>query len=74
MKEVFKIKFSLCGFEELKEVELIEMDSVFMKLKNNEAETPTFTLINPFSIREYNFDIPPSIKALINIKTLATNR
>ena len=68
MKKVFKIKFSICGFENLKEVELIEIDSVFMKLKNNEAERPTFTLINPFSIREYNFDIPPSIKALLNIE------
>ena len=67
MGQIFEIKSSIFGFENLREVELIEIDSIFMKLKNKDDETPTFTLINPFAIRDYKFDIPLSIKTLLDI-------
>jgi flagellar assembly factor FliW len=67
----FSMKFDICvpilGFEELKEIELEKIDDIFMKMKAVNNEHIAFTLINPFVLREYDFQVPSSAKNILEI-------
>jgi len=62
----FNLKLPLLGFESATSMELKKIDDVFMRLESTENDL-SFTLINPFVLREYTFDIPTSIQALMEI-------
>lgn len=65
---MFEAKSPIYGFENIKEMELEKIDDLFTKLSGKgENEGVSFTLINPFSIREYDFEIPDSVKELLSI-------
>ena len=64
---VFEIKSPLLGFENITKMELKKIDDVFARLQVTDAEEPSFTLINPFILREYDFEIPTAIQALMDI-------
>lgn len=65
---VFEVKFPILGFEKLKKLKLIKVDDLFMRLENLDEPNPSFTLINPYMLREYNFTIPIYIRSLLDIK------
>lgn len=65
---LFDLKMPLLGFESIERMELEKIDDIFMRLKAPDADEPSFTLINPFALREYSFDIPASIQQLMDIK------
>lgn len=65
---VFEVKAPILGFDELTKVELKNVDEFFSSLKNVEKSVPAFTLINPYVLREYSFDIPSSIRVLLDLK------
>lgn len=62
----FALKLPLLGFESVKRMELKKIDDIFMRLESV-GEGPSFTLVNPFVLREYSFDIPSSLQALMEI-------
>jgi len=62
----FELKLPLLGFESVTRMELQKIDDIFMRLESSD-EGPSFTLINPFALREYAFDIPSSLQALMEI-------
>jgi flagellar assembly factor FliW len=62
----FELKLPLLGFESIKQMELKKIDDIFMRLESV-GEGPSFTLINPYVLREYAFDIPASLQALMEI-------
>jgi flagellar assembly factor FliW len=62
----FELKLPLLGFESIQHMELKKIDDIFMRLESVE-EGPSFTLINPYVLREYAFDIPSSLQALLGI-------
>lgn len=62
----FDLKLPLLGFEAVSTMELQKIDEIFMRLESV-GEGPSFTLINPFALREYSFDIPSSLQALLGI-------
>jgi len=62
----FELKIPLLGFDEITTMELKKIDDTFMKLTSIDKKTE-FTLINPFILREYSFEIPDSTKALLEI-------
>ena len=62
----FELKIPLLGFSEIKSMELKKIDDTFMKLEAVGQDTE-FTLINPFILREYSFEIPDATKALLEI-------
>lgn len=64
----FELKLPLLGFEAVSAMELKKIDDIFMRLESI-GEGPSFTLINPFALREYSFDIPASLQALLEIKS-----
>ncbi len=65
----FNMSTPLLGFEEIKEVELQKIDEVFMKMQSCEDENISFTLMNPYAVREYDFEVPDTIKEELGITT-----
>jgi len=64
----YKVKSPLLGFENIKEMELSKINDIFMKLEDKEKSGISFTLIDPFALREYSFDIPLEFQKALNIK------
>lgn len=62
----FDLKLPLLGFDSVSKMELTKIDDFFMRLESI-GEGPSFTLVNPFVLREYSFDIPSSLQALMGI-------
>lgn len=65
------MKFDVCvpilGFEDVKQVSLEKIDDVFMTMKSLNDDYISFTMIDPFSLREYDFEIPDNIQQLLEI-------
>ncbi|WP_456480258.1 flagellar assembly protein FliW [Nautilia sp.] len=62
----FKVKKPIPGFESLNTVELSKVDESIAVLKDENGRV-LFSLINPFVLREYSFDVPADVKALLDI-------
>lgn len=66
---VFEVKSPILGFEDVSKMRLEKIDDLFMKLSNNEDSSPIFTLINPFALRAYDFEVPSALEVLLDIKS-----
>ncbi|MCE3038802.1 flagellar assembly protein FliW [Helicobacter anatolicus] len=66
---IFDVKSPILGFEKVKKMKLEKIDDVFMRLSNAEDNSPVFTLINPFVLREYEFDVPAAVKLLLDLES-----
>jgi len=64
---VFEAKYPILGFENVHTYDFQVADDNFATIKNAEGGMPAFTLINPFVLRDYAFDIPMSIRALMDL-------
>jgi flagellar assembly factor FliW len=62
----FIVKKPIPGFENVNEVELNKVDESIAVLKDENGRV-LFSLINPFVLREYSFDVPADVKALLDI-------
>ncbi|PAF44095.1 flagellar assembly protein FliW [Helicobacter sp. 11S02629-2] len=65
---VFEVKSPVLGFESVNKMKLEKIDDVFMRLTNAEDSSPIFTLVNPFMLREYEFEVPASTKILLDLE------
>lgn len=63
---VFDVVMPIFGFEENKAFELEKIDDIFFKLKSVDGEV-NFTLINPYSVRDYEFEIEVEQKAVLGV-------
>lgn len=63
----FEVKTPIPGFDQVKRVELEKVDDFFMRLKSCDDDT-NFMLINPFLLREYNFEVPEYFKNLLKLE------
>lgn len=63
----YSVKSSISGFEQIKKVELSEIDELFSTLKSLEGDDIRFTVVNPYILREYSFDVPQEIRTLLDI-------
>ncbi len=63
----FDISVPLLGFEDVKQVELQKIDDIFMKMQSTADERISFTLINPFVLRDYDFEVPQNIQDILEI-------
>lgn len=65
------MKFDVCvpilGFEDVKEVTLEKIDDIFMKMQSINDKHISFTLIDPFVLREYDFEVPDNIQNLLEV-------
>lgn len=62
----FTLQLPMLGFESVTHMELQKIDDIFMRLESV-GDGPSFTLINPYVLREYSFDIPSSLQAAMEI-------
>lgn len=62
----FTLQLPMLGFESVTHMDLLKIDDIFMRLESI-GDGPTFTLINPYALREYSFDIPTSLQAAMQI-------
>ena len=65
---IYEVKSPLLGFENIKEMKLSKIDDIFMKLEDKNESGISFTLIDPFALREYSFDIPFEFQKQLDIK------
>lgn len=63
----FEISVPLLGFENIKEITLEKIDDIFMKMQAENDEYISFTLIDPFILREYDFELPQNIQDILEI-------
>lgn len=63
----YDVRGDILGFPNTKNIEIIEIDTLFATMKDIENENISFTIVNPYMLREYSFDIPSDIKVLLDI-------
>ena len=63
---IFQVKSPILGFEHIKSYELKELDQLFIKLQSMDDDT-SFTAINPYALRNYEFEIPTYYQELMDI-------
>ncbi len=68
----FEVKSPILGFENVSRMKLEKIDDIFMRLDNVSGDLPSFTLVNPFALCEYNFEIPTAIQVLLEIDSEKT--
>ena len=61
----FEAVLPILGFENIKEYELKKIDDIFFTLEGGDV---SFTLINPFAIREYDVIVADTDKEKLEIK------
>lgn len=65
------MKFDICvpilGFEDVKQVTLEKIDDIFMRMQSVDDKYITFTLIDPFVLRDYDFEIPDKTQQLLGV-------
>jgi flagellar assembly factor FliW len=49
-------------------VEIVQIDYIFSTIRDLDNKNISFTVVNPYELREYSFDIRSNIKVLLDIK------
>ena len=63
----YKVKKSILGFEDIVNIDIVEIDSLFSTMIDLDNKDITFTIASPYSLREYSFELPTSLKILLDI-------
>lgn len=63
----YSVKSTILGFEQVSCVELTPIDELFATLKSCDGTNISFTVVNPYFLREYSFDLPTPIRVLLDI-------
>ncbi len=63
----YNVKSTILGFDNISKVELNEIDDLFSTLKSCDEANTSFTVVNPYMLREYSFDVPKDIQELLEI-------
>ncbi|ADN10201.1 flagellar assembly protein FliW [Sulfurimonas autotrophica] len=65
----YEVKGEILGFVNTKQVDINGIDELFSTMIDSHNEGISFTLVNPYILREYSFDIPMETKNLLNINS-----
>lgn len=66
MNRVYELKSHILGFENISKVEIEVIDEFFATLKDADSKQSIFTLVNPFALKNYEFEMPTSLKVLLD--------
>jgi flagellar assembly factor FliW len=66
MSKVYEVKSHILGFEGVTSVEVEVIDDFFATLKDSKTGEDLFTLVNPFALKDYEFEMPTSLKVLLD--------
>jgi len=64
---LYEVKGEILGFANTKQVDISEIDELFSTMTDKDNKGISFTLVNPYMLREYSFDIPTETKNLLHI-------
>ncbi len=65
--QIYEVKGTILGFENTLNVEIHEIDEMFSTLQDVDNKEISFTIVNPYILREYSFDLLSGLKILLNI-------
>jgi len=68
----YDVRGELLGFPDTHEVDIVKLDELFATLQDTQDSNVSFTIVNPYALREYSFDIPSDIKILLEIDEKST--
>ncbi|MEN4045636.1 flagellar assembly protein FliW [Sulfurimonas sp. NWX367] len=63
----YEVKGEILGFVNTRQVDINEIDELFSIMKDSQNPGISFTLVNPYMLREYPFEIPEKTKELLKI-------
>lgn len=63
----YDVRGEILGFPNTRKLEIVEIDTLFSTMKDIDNSHISFTIVNPYVLREYSFDIPVDIKVLLEI-------
>ncbi len=63
----YTLKHPLAGFENIQTMKLTQLDDYFYKLESKKDKI-SFTLVDPFKLRDYEFELPTCYKVLLDAK------
>ncbi len=63
----YEVRGNILGFEETTNVEIHKVDDLFSTMQDRDNPNISFTILNPYALREYSFDLPSDIKVLLDI-------
>jgi len=63
----YEVKSNILGFENIRNIKISKIDEMFSTMHDSDSEL-TFTIVNPYMIREYSFDLPSDVKVLLSVK------
>lgn len=63
----YEVKGEILGFKDTKQIEINEIDALFSTMIDTQNEGISFTLVNPYLLREYPITIPIETQKLLNI-------
>ena len=66
---LYEVKGEILGFANTKQVDISEIDELFSTMTDKDNKGIAFTLVNPYMLREYSFDIPTETKNLLHINS-----
>jgi len=64
---IFQVKTPILGFEQTETVELKKIDEMTATITDTKNPNISFTLINPYALREYSFDVPSPVQVLLEM-------
>lgn len=64
---VYDVRGSILGFEDISKVQISEIDELFSTIHDVNNKEISFTIANPYILREYSFDVPKDIRILLDI-------
>lgn len=63
----YDVRGEILGFSDTATVEMKKIDELFSTMQDINDENISFTLVNPYLLREYSFSVPTDIKVLLEI-------
>ena len=67
LKMSYMIKREILGFETINEVVINEIDELFSTMQDKDNKNVSFTMVHPYPLREYSFDLPSDVKVLLDV-------
>jgi flagellar assembly factor FliW len=64
---IYQVKTPILGFEQTESVKFEKIDEMTAKITDTKNPDISFTLINPYALREYSFDVPTPVQVLLEM-------
>ena len=63
----YDVRGSIFGFMDTTAIDIVKIDDLFSTMVDKGNNNISFTIVNPYLLREYSFDIPTYIKVILYI-------